>query len=419
MVVSLLLQVLTSRRSAVTLLGMPLDQDQFRAIISGKRRDIRARVARCPLAVAAVGYRLVVGVRNTLYDWRLLRVHRAGAPVLCVGNLTTGGTGKTPLVIWLARRLTQKGLRVAVLTRGYKSRRTEDGGRRVCTAHQKKVGIAHPTNGKNAGAEDGGQKTKDGALSDEPAELVSACPGLPVVVNPDRVAGAAEAIREHQAQVLLMDDGFQHRRLGRDLDIVAIDATVPLGYGRLLPAGLLREPVTGLRRAGAVVLTRCDLVSEYALAEIEARILQIHPDLPIARSRHVPVALHHANGSRHGLDELRGKRVFAFCGLGNPTSFLRTVEACGGKLVGSRTFNDHHAYTDRDLADVHSQARSLNAEFVVTSQKDWTKIARLTVPDAPPLLAYLVVELRFTAGGDSVTALIDTVLAGTIPSLSR
>ncbi len=370
---------------------MPLNQDQFRAIISGQRRDARARVARVLLGVAALGYRLAVGIRNALYDSHVLRSHRANAVVICVGNLTTGGTGKTPLVIWLTRLLHEKGLRVAVLTRGYKARR-------VCTAHHDvKVGNAHPT--------------------DEPAEVASACPGVPVIVNPDRIAGATEAIRGHGAQVLLMDDGFQHRRLARDLDIVAIDATVPFGYGRLLPAGFLREPISGLKRADAVVLTRCDLVSEDALDRIKARILPIQPDLIVARSVHAPAGIYYADGARHDLDELRGKKVFAFCGLGNPASFLRTIEACGCELVGSQTFNDHHAYTDRDLADIHHKAGLHGAQLLLTSQKDWTKIARLALPLNPPLLAYLAVELRFTAGGESVTALIDRALAGTIPPL--
>ncbi len=369
---------------------MPLNQDEFRAIVSGQRHDAGSRLARALLGIPALGYRLAVWFRNRLYDYHVLKAHKAGVPVVCVGNLTTGGTGKTPLVIWLVRLLMQKGLRVAVLTRGYKSHKDD---RRVY--HDKKANDSHATD-------------------DEPAELAAACPGLPVIVNPDRVAGAAQAIADHKAQILVMDDGFQHRRLARDLDIVTIDATSPFGYGRLLPAGLLREPMAGLGRAGVVVLTRCDLVSEYALAQIEAQVLQVNPDLPITRSIHAPVSVHHADGFSSNLEGLRGKKVFACCGLGNPASFLRTVEACGCQLLGSRTFNDHHTYTDRDLADLHERARSFGAELLLTSQKDWTKIARLPLPQNPPLLAYLAVELRFTAGGESLTALIDRVQAGTM-----
>lgn len=306
-----------------------------------------------------------------------------------MGNLTTGGTGKTPLVAWLARLMSEKGVRAAILTRGYKARR-------VCTAHHgTKVSDSHPT--------------------DEPAELAAACAGVPVIVNADRVAGAAEAIRSHDAQVILMDDGFQHRRLARDLDIVTIDATAPFGYGRLLPAGLLREPVGGLKRAQAVVLTRSDQVSEEHLSQIETGIRQIRPNLVIARSVHAPVGARRSDGLHIPLEELAGKKVFAFCGLGNPTAFFATIQACGCVLTGSQAYNDHHVYTERDAADLCRAARSQGAQLLLTTRKDWTKIAPLSRPEDAVPMAYLAVELRFTAGQDALRALIERAMAGTIP----
>ncbi|MBN2129221.1 MAG: tetraacyldisaccharide 4'-kinase, partial [Sedimentisphaerales bacterium] len=215
-----------------------MDQQTYRKLISGQISPWLGIPGRILLTPPSWPYSLVTLFRNWLYAQGWLRVHRVGVPVVCVGNLTTGGTGKTPLVVWLARLMGQKGVRAAILTRGYK-------------ANGRKTPYDVTTN------------------TDEPAELAAACPGVPVIVNPDRVAGAAEAIRSHGAQVLLMDDGFQHRRLGRDLDIVAVDATCPFGYGRLLPAGLLREPLSGLTRAHAVVLTRSDQVSEETLRQIE------------------------------------------------------------------------------------------------------------------------------------------------------
>ncbi len=339
-------------------------------------------------------YSLVTLFRNWLYAHDLLRIHRVGVPVLCVGNLTTGGTGKTPLVVWLARLMGQKGLRAAILTRGYKARR-------VCTAHHDtKVGNAHPTT----------------TNTDEPAELAQACPGVPVIINPDRVAGAAEAIRSHGTQVLLMDDGFQHRRLGRDLDIVAVDATCPFGYGRLLPAGLLREPLSGLARAHAVVLTRSDQVCEETLRQIETEVRQMNPDLVVVRSIHAPVGVRRGGGVEIPLEDLRGKRVFVFCGLGNPAAFFTTVHACGCVMAGSQAYDDHYAYAQDDLADLCQAARSCGAELLLTTQKDWTKIAPLNRPDDAVPTAYLAVELRFTAGGDPLMALIEQTLAGTIPA---
>ncbi len=367
---------------------MPLDQDQFRAIVSGRRRDFRARTARLALRAASVPYGAVVRVRNGLYDRQVLRSHRANVPVFCVGNLTTGGTGKTPLVAWLAQLVGEEGFRVAILTRGYKARQ------------ETTVGGAQPV-----------------TATDEPAELAAACPRVPVIVNPDRVAGAAEAVRNHGAQVLVMDDGFQHRRLARDLDIVTIDATLPFGYGRLLPAGLLREPISGLKRAHAAVLTRSDQVSDEDLGQIETRIRQIRPDLVLARSVHAPVAARGYEGIDIPPERLCGRKVFAFCGLGNPGAFFATVRACGCVLMGSQAYNDHHAYTDADVAELCRKARCDGADLLLTTQKDWTKIAPLNRPNDAPEVAYLAIELQFTSGGDSLKTLIERALGGTMSPL--
>jgi tetraacyldisaccharide 4'-kinase len=306
-----------------------------------------------------------------------------------VGNLTTGGTGKTPLVIWLCRYLREKQIRCAVLTRGYRA-----------------------TNQRS--------RVKNQKCSDEPALLAAQCPGTAVVVNPDRVAGAAEAICRHDAQVLVMDDGFQHRRLARDLDLVAIDATRPFGYGKLLPAGLLREPVAGLGRAHAVVLTRCDQVSEATLQRIEVDIRGINSNLVIARSIHSPVRVETYDGTQIGLGQLRQQRLFAFCGIGNPRSFLQTVEHLGGKVAGSLLYDDHHAYTIDDLRRIRRKAVAKRTSLILTTQKDWTKISPWAglstgAPDAPPL-AYLAVELQMTAGAERLTALIDRVVGSIMPN---
>lgn len=356
---------------------MPINHDQFSAIISGQRKDVRAIVARSLLRVASIGYRLIVHIRNASYNHRILRSHRVNAIVLCVGNLTTGGTGKTPLVVWLCRHIRERGLACAILTRGY--------------------------------------KTRSGEVSDEPALLAAQCPDEPVVVNPDRVAGAAEAIRAPGAHVLVMDDGFQHRRLARDLDIIAIDATVPFGYGRLLPAGLLREPVSGLKRAHAVVLTRCDQVSEDALTRTEAQIRKVNPDLAIAWSIHAPTAIRTTGGAEIPLAQMKGERVFAFCGIGNPQAFFRTIERLGAILAGTRAFDDHHRYTAEELVALHEEARRQQASLVLTTQKDWTKVVQAGLPERDPPLACLTIDLKITAGEEMLTSLIDRVLGGRIP----
>ena len=356
-----------------------MDQQTYRRLISGQVCPLVGVPLRLLLRILSWPYGLIVRLRNLFYDRGVLSSHRAGIPVLCVGNLTTGGTGKTPLVVWLAQALGQRGLRVAILTRGYK-----------------------------------GEK---GVFSDEPAELAAACPGAAVIVNPDRLAGANDAVRSHGAQVAVMDDGFQHRRLRRDLDIIALDATAPFGYGRLLPAGLLREPVTGLRRAHAAVLTRSDQVSAGRLEEIERRIRQVHPELVVARAVHAPVGARGADGGEIELEALRGRKVFGFCGLGNPGAFFRTVEACGCTLAGSEAFNDHHRYTESCLVDVCGKAQSLGAELVLTTSKDWSKIAPLLEGEPALPTAYLAVELQFVGGQEALTTLIERTLGGRIASL--
>jgi tetraacyldisaccharide 4'-kinase len=311
-----------------------------------------------------------------LYARGSLKTHPVDATVISVGNITAGGTGKTPLVIWLCSLLKNKGLPCAILTRGY--------------------------------------KVKKNKLSDEPAILSTSCPEAKVIVNPDRVTGAAEAIRRFAAKVLVMDDGFQDRRLKRDLDIVTIDAMCPFGYDKTLPAGLLREPVTALKRAHAAVITRCDLVAEPQLSQIENRLHTINPEMIIARAIHAPVCAKSLGSHEIPLEELEDKKVFAFCGIGNPDSFLRTVRNLGVNLVGYRIYNDHHDYTSQCLTDICEEARYLDVDLILTTQKDWTKTA-LPVPTKDMPLAQLIIQLRFVAGEQEFTRLIENALAGKIP----
>ncbi len=356
--------------------GFELSHTAYLNLVSGKSPSLIGVPARLILTLLSWPYAAVVGLRNYLYSTGRLKARRVEATVISIGNLTAGGTGKTPLVVWLCRYLGDKRLRSAILTRGY--------------------------------------KTLAGELSDEPALLAAQCPNVPVIVDPDRVAGAGAAIRNGAAQVLVMDDGFQHRRLARDLDIVTVDATVPFGYGRVLPAGLLREPVTGLQRAHAVVLTRCDQVTDETLRDIEETVRRVNHDLVVVRSAHVPSGLRTADGAEIDLGKLRDQRVFAFCGLGNPQAFFRTLEHLGAISVGSHVFDDHHHYTVDDLRRIRREARERQGGLILTTQKDWMKIAPLVSTGDQPPLACLAVEMHITAGADRLTALIDGVLSDTI-----
>ncbi|MBN2131867.1 MAG: tetraacyldisaccharide 4'-kinase [Sedimentisphaerales bacterium] len=358
-----------------------MNQQTYRNILSGQARGFGAALARLSLRGLSWPYGAVVRVRNGLYSRGWLATHAAEAPVISVGNLTAGGTGKTPLVAWLAQFLRDRHIHPAILTRGY--------------------------------------KTQKDAPSDEPAELAAMCPQVPVVIDPDRVAGAAEAVRNHGAQVLLLDDGFQHRRLARDLDILTVDATLPFGYGRLLPAGLLREPLAGLARAHAVVLTRCDLVTDDQRLRIEKRLRRIHRELVIAASVHAPVGARMDQGDDIDLRELRNKKVLAFCGIGNPKAFFDTLQRLGCVLVGSLGFDDHYHYTERCLREIHEKAKQCGAELVATTQKDWTKIAPLPRPTQEPRFACLTVKLELRQGAAEFAVLIERALADRIQVLQR
>lgn len=357
-----------------------MKQQTYRKLISGQSNGFGAYLLRLFLKIVAIGYSLIVRLRNLLYSRGLLKVHHVDAAVICVGNITVGGTGKTPLVVWLCN-LIAKQYKYAILTRGYKASNN-------CT--------------------------------DEPALLAESCSEAKVILNPNRVSGAAEAIDKYAAKVLVMDDGFQHRRLSRDLDIVTIDATQPFGYDKLLPAGLLRESVSSLQRAGAVVITRCDQVAEAQLRELEQKLNEINPNMVIAKSIHSPAYAKSKDDKKISIEQLKNKKVFAFCGIGNPDAFFNTIKDIGVDLAGSKAYNDHYHYTEACLTEISEKAEELGADLILTTQKDWTKVVSNTkfpVSDSKsyPPFVYLAIELKFLAGQDKLTALIKKTLADRIP----
>lgn len=346
-----------------------MNEYTYRSIVSGTAKGPGPSGMRVLLRTASVPYSIGIRLRNRLYDWKWLPIHSADAVVVSIGNLTTGGTGKTPLVIWLANALIQKGISCAVLTRGYKTRR--------------------------------------GTLSDEPALLARACGGAAVVVDADRAAGAQKAIEKHQAQVLILDDGFQHRRLKRDLDILAIDATCPFGFGKMLPAGLLREPIRSIERADAAVITRFDQAGEEQVAGIQEQIRRMQPQIEILRAVHRHMEARTLKAPPKRTEELRGKKVFVFCGIGNPGAFLKSVETLGCIPAGNEFFNDHHPYTPEDLGRILSQAKKLGAELILTTEKDWVKAALLAPEKSEIPLLYLTMELEFLTRPDTIIEQIE------------
>jgi tetraacyldisaccharide 4'-kinase len=339
--------------------------------VSGEARGPGAVLARLGLWGLSTPYGLTVRARNLLYDRGWLRSQRAGVPVISVGNLTAGGTGKTPCVEYVARYLRERELRVAILSRGY-----------------------------------GGA----GGPNDEALVLEENLPDVPHLQGPDRVALAEMALEELQSEVLVLDDAFQHRRLARELDIVLVDALSPWGYGHVLPRGLLREPVRSLRRASVVVLTRCDQVRAADRAQLRAAVAAIAPEVPLVETAHRPVEWLNSAGQTAALDLGRDRPVAAFCGIGNPEAFRRTLAALGVTPAAFRTYPDHHPYPRDDVRELQSWARALPADaLLVTTQKD---LVKLRVPElgGRPLWA-LRIALAVEVGEPALHQALDRVIA--------
>jgi tetraacyldisaccharide 4'-kinase len=349
------------------------DQRQrYLAVIRGERRGPAAAVARLGLSAASLPYGLAIRLRNWAYDRGWAHSDRAPVPVVSVGNLTAGGTGKTPCVEYVARYYRQRGLRVAILSRGY-------------------------------GAEHG--------PNDEALVLEENLPDVPHLQGADRVRWARAAVEELDSEVLVLDDGFQHRRLARDLDLVLLDATDPWGGGRLLPRGLLREPHSSLLRAGVVVLTRCDQSTAEDLARLRQRIARMAPAAPVVDTTHRPVDLANSDGEVLPLDALHDRPVAAFCGIGNPEAFRRTLQLQGADLRAFRTFADHHPYSRPDVESLRGWARELDpAALVLTTQKDLVKLRLSRLADRP--LAALRIRLNVEAGQDALHRRLDDALGG-------
>ena len=302
----------------------------------------------------------VVAVRNRKYDRHRDRTARLPARVISVGNITVGGTGKTPLVIFLAERLQKRGHGVAVLSRGY--------GRMTRHVHAVPDGRDAPADPAESG--------------DEPALMARRLDGIPVVVGKDRVSASRMCIQRYGSDMLILDDGFQHRRLGRDLDIVVIDAREPFGNRWLLPAGPLREPLFVLSRAGAVVLSRSDQAGA-GLEEI-IREIRRRTAAPVFLARHrardwigIP-----ENGTLP-LESLAGRSCFAFSGIGHPDAFRETLRETGVDIAAFLRYPDHHRYRERDLKRVLREAEKHGASAILTTEKDGVRIPRFWCPHIP------------------------------------
>lgn len=341
----------------------------FHGIITGKSRGFGPALLRSGLWWARIPYGMAVWTRNRLLDRNILKVTPAQVPVVSVGNLTLGGTGKTPCVEYIARHFRERGEQVVILSRGY-------------------------------GSETG--------RNDEAMVLEDNLPDVPHLQGADRVALAQTAVDELDCDILVLDDGFQHRRLARQLDIVLLDATQPVERQYLFPRGTLREPARELHRADVLILTRCDQVANETRKQLLSYWRKRYPKKTLAVTRHGPRELIRTDEHPADVGELQGRTVGAFCGIGNPAAFRQTLESLGATVGAFRSYPDHHAYTRNDVDDLNRWAETLPANtWVMTTQKDWVKL-RMAELGGKPLFA-LRIGLSFLDGEDEFCQQLDAV----------
>ncbi len=337
-------------------------------------------VVRAGAALLARLYGLGAGWRRTLYARGVLRTKKLPAPVVSVGNLTVGGTGKTPVVACLARLLQDQGRRVAILSRGYGGRARD---------------VTRLSDGERLY-----QKPPD--VGEEPYWLARTLPGVAVYTGACRYAAGLAAWEEVHPDLFLLDDGFQHFQLHRDLDLVLLDAASPFGNGHLLPRGPLREPRAALNAAQVILLTR--FVPERHQGELET-IKTIFPDKTVLTAAIAPGRVtSYPGGQAEAPAAMRHQPLAAFAGLARPEVFLATLQELEVDLKSFQAFPDHHAYSPREVQGLADAARSLGAGALITTSKDWARLGERW--DADLLLWVLEVEARL-AEPERLLALLD------------
>ena len=338
------------------------------------------RSVRPLLHVASWIYGLGVVGRLALYRTGLLKRYRLPTPIISIGNLIAGGTGKTPFAIYLVQKLQDRGLRPAVVLRGYGGRRE---GATVVVSDGDVIRFSYPE------------------VGDEALLLTRKLKGAPVLRAADRVRGCQTAIRTFGPDVVILDDGFQHLRLERDLDILLLDRKNPFGYGYLLPRGFLREPVTALKRADLVVMTGVDGTGEALKAPDPRRAA------PLLHASYTPTVLSDVKtGETLAWEHLHAKEVIAFSGIANPLNFERTLQSLGIPAKGHLVFPDHHAYRAADLNEISRQMRNAGAMVALTTEKDAVRLERLLPPF--PILT-VGVKLTLTGGREVLKQCLDAL----------
>lgn len=364
-------------------------------LITGTTRGKRAGFLRGLLRMLSWVFGVLVQLRLALHKHRIIRPSTLGCQVISVGNLTVGGTGKTPVVETFARALQQKGRKVAILSRGYKSRKTPLWEKLLNKQERLPRVVSNGSllllNSELAG--------------DEPYMLASNLPDVAVLVDKDRVKSGKYAIRELRCDTLVLDDGFQYLSLQHRLDIVLVDATNPFGYGNVLPRGLLREPMRNLKRAGFIFITKCP---PEGAPELKARLRELNPHAEISECRHSSKYLQNVyTRERRELDFLRGRKVAAISGIAVPESFEGELRRLGAEIVHSARYADHHRYTQQEIIETINRSAAAGAEVIMTTEKDAVRFPFTERRDRP--VFFLRVEIEMLSGSEAFNDWIDRI----------
>ncbi|MBL7012354.1 MAG: tetraacyldisaccharide 4'-kinase [Kiritimatiellales bacterium] len=364
-------------------------------IISGEVQGRRAALICGLLAALSWIFYVLVQLRLLLFKHRILRASTLGCQVISVGNVTVGGTGKTPIVETFARSLESKGRKVAILSRGYKSRKTPLW-EKILKKEERLPRVVS----------DGESLLLNSDLAgDEPYMLASNLPDVAVLVDKDRVKSGKYAIRKLGCDTLVLDDGFQYLGLQHRMDIVLVDYTNPFGYGKVLPRGLLREPKRNLKRAGFIFITKCP---PEGAPELKAKLRELNPHAEISECRHSTKYLENLyTRERVELRFLKGRKVSAVSGIAVPEGFENGLRGLGAEIVHSAQYADHHRYTQQEIIETINRAAEAGAEMIITTEKDAVRFPRIDRCDLPVL--FLRVEIEMLSGADAFNDWIDRI----------
>jgi tetraacyldisaccharide 4'-kinase len=368
-------------------------------VIFGRARGFRAAMTRFLMSWLSWIFRALVQIRIALYRKSWKPQAFLGAQVVSIGNLTVGGTGKTPVVELLAKSLRDRGRKVAILSRGYKSKKL-DRVQKWIDANGKQI----PGDRMPRVVSTGSALLLDSKFAgDEPFMLARNLDGVAVIVDKNRVKGARFAIGELQAETLMLDDGMQYLDLAHSIDIVLIDSHSPFGTGSLLPRGTLREPPRNLRRASYILITKCDGSSN---AELITRIRKYNATADIIECAHGPIHLENLyTREREPLSFLDGKWVGAISAIAVPENFERSLTSLGAKVEIKRRFSDHHRFNRRDVDNFMQRCVERDMEIIVTTEKDAVRFPRPTEINVP--IYFLRIEVQILEGQAAWDGMVD------------